>query len=418
MSPPMPVEPGSVMLSPAATATAASAQLPPLRRISRPHCAARGCVQATMALVLWTVERREGKAAKGGCGEGKVEVGLRGMVGGDRGSEGGGRVVSKRVEGGPGGVYGKGMGLLARASTRRKVGGSNAREHDERGRWDVHTPPSSANCSAYRGGAIAETWKGRYRYYLSSPLMQHSQTSVMITHNNNPESPDRILGSIDVNRTKRNLLPSLLMQIRTPIPLHTPALLPIFANLRLEEFVLIALIPPTLLLLRGLAAIATPTTTTGLLLLLVLKAAGSRVVHWHRRGRRARLLLGSKVLAVHCGEDGGEVDVLSAVDGLRLWLLEWLLLRLLSRSSSSSAELVEGWCLLRLTLLLWKHVLEVTEQALKVELRSGLLWRWRGLCVSRRRLRLRRLLLPGSEVLRQAVPRLALLRIGVRLRSS
>lgn len=38
-----------------------------------------------MALVLWTVERREGKAAKGGEGLGKVEDGLRGMVGGDLG---------------------------------------------------------------------------------------------------------------------------------------------------------------------------------------------------------------------------------------------------------------------------------------------------------------------------------------------
>ena len=59
----MPVLPGSVMFRPAATATAASAQLPPFRSTSRPHCEASGCVHETMPFVLWTTERRDGKAA-------------------------------------------------------------------------------------------------------------------------------------------------------------------------------------------------------------------------------------------------------------------------------------------------------------------------------------------------------------------
>ena len=76
----MPVLPGSVILSPAATATAASAQLPPLRKISRPHCDARGCVQATMAWVLWTTERREGNEEKvGGALEAEIALVLSGM---------------------------------------------------------------------------------------------------------------------------------------------------------------------------------------------------------------------------------------------------------------------------------------------------------------------------------------------------
>lgn len=36
-----------------------TAALPPARRISRPHFAARGCVQATMPSTLWTTLRRE-----------------------------------------------------------------------------------------------------------------------------------------------------------------------------------------------------------------------------------------------------------------------------------------------------------------------------------------------------------------------
>ncbi len=59
----MPVLPGSVIFNPAATATAASAQLPPLRRTQRPHCEASGCVEDTMPFVLWTTERREGNWA-------------------------------------------------------------------------------------------------------------------------------------------------------------------------------------------------------------------------------------------------------------------------------------------------------------------------------------------------------------------
>ena len=72
----MPVLPGSVRLSPAATATAASAQFPPLRRISRPHWVASGCVLDTMPLVLWTTERRDENAAnRGGTSQGlKAEL--------------------------------------------------------------------------------------------------------------------------------------------------------------------------------------------------------------------------------------------------------------------------------------------------------------------------------------------------------
>ena len=77
----MPVLPGSVMFRPAATATAASAQFPPLRRISRPHWVASGCVLETMPLVLWTTERREGKAAKRvGWSRGLREEVVRGMT--------------------------------------------------------------------------------------------------------------------------------------------------------------------------------------------------------------------------------------------------------------------------------------------------------------------------------------------------
>lgn len=69
------------MFSPAATATAASAQLPPLRRISRPQALARGWVDETMPLAEWTVERREGKYEY--CcssADGKREVEWRGIV--------------------------------------------------------------------------------------------------------------------------------------------------------------------------------------------------------------------------------------------------------------------------------------------------------------------------------------------------
>jgi len=73
----MPVEPGSVTLMAAATATAASfvglvcggsgdglrhtAALPPFLRISIPAAAASGCVHDTIPLVLCTTERRLGK---------------------------------------------------------------------------------------------------------------------------------------------------------------------------------------------------------------------------------------------------------------------------------------------------------------------------------------------------------------------
>jgi hypothetical protein len=80
MSPPMPVLPGSVTFSPAATATAASAQLPPRWRIASPQAAARGCVLAMMPRVLWTTERREGKGVRGvGVGVGEGGWGVRGI---------------------------------------------------------------------------------------------------------------------------------------------------------------------------------------------------------------------------------------------------------------------------------------------------------------------------------------------------
>lgn len=72
--------PGSVMFSPAAMATAASAQLPPLRRISRPQALAKGCVEETMPLAEWTVERREGKYEYWCSVEGKMDVEWRGIV--------------------------------------------------------------------------------------------------------------------------------------------------------------------------------------------------------------------------------------------------------------------------------------------------------------------------------------------------
>lgn len=77
----MPVLPGSVKFRPAATATAASAQLPPFWRISIPHLAARGCVQATMPFVLWTTDLRDEKERKSKPLGARAE-GFRGIVGG------------------------------------------------------------------------------------------------------------------------------------------------------------------------------------------------------------------------------------------------------------------------------------------------------------------------------------------------
>lgn len=53
----MPVDIGSVTLSAAATATAASAAFPPISRILIPALEARGCVQHTMPLVEYTALR-------------------------------------------------------------------------------------------------------------------------------------------------------------------------------------------------------------------------------------------------------------------------------------------------------------------------------------------------------------------------
>ena len=77
----MPVLPGSVIFSPADTATAASAQLPPLRSTSRPHWVASGCVLETIPLVLWTTERRDENAAnRGGTSQGLRAEQFNGMV--------------------------------------------------------------------------------------------------------------------------------------------------------------------------------------------------------------------------------------------------------------------------------------------------------------------------------------------------
>src|SRR6187431_2815206 len=59
MSPPMPVDVGSVTLRAAPAATAASAALPPFDRISSPAAVAKGCDVATIPLRLYTGERRE-----------------------------------------------------------------------------------------------------------------------------------------------------------------------------------------------------------------------------------------------------------------------------------------------------------------------------------------------------------------------
>src|SRR5512140_907577 len=61
MSPPMPVEVGSVTLSAAATATAASAALPPRARISRPAATASGWEAATIPPRPITGELRDTK---------------------------------------------------------------------------------------------------------------------------------------------------------------------------------------------------------------------------------------------------------------------------------------------------------------------------------------------------------------------
>ena len=59
MSPPRPVEQGSVTARAAATATAASAALPPFFRMSRPIWEASGWELATAPLVQIKGERRE-----------------------------------------------------------------------------------------------------------------------------------------------------------------------------------------------------------------------------------------------------------------------------------------------------------------------------------------------------------------------
>jgi len=61
MSPPIPVEVGSVTLSAAPAATAASAALPPFARISSPAAVARGCEVATIPFVEYTGERWDEK---------------------------------------------------------------------------------------------------------------------------------------------------------------------------------------------------------------------------------------------------------------------------------------------------------------------------------------------------------------------
>ena len=79
MSPPMPVMCGSVTLSTAAAATAASMALPPRRSTSRPAAEASGWLVATAPLRAWTVERpamevgrwaRRGSAAPGSMASG------------------------------------------------------------------------------------------------------------------------------------------------------------------------------------------------------------------------------------------------------------------------------------------------------------------------------------------------------------
>src|SRR5512143_373834 len=65
MSPPIPVEVGSLTFSAAATATAASAALPPRDRISIPAATASGCEAATIPPRQRTGERREAKV--GSC---------------------------------------------------------------------------------------------------------------------------------------------------------------------------------------------------------------------------------------------------------------------------------------------------------------------------------------------------------------
>ena len=61
MSPPIPVEHGSVIFIPAATATAASAAFPPAASMRCPAAAANGCVHAMMPFVECTVDRRDAK---------------------------------------------------------------------------------------------------------------------------------------------------------------------------------------------------------------------------------------------------------------------------------------------------------------------------------------------------------------------
>src|SRR5688500_9779854 len=61
MSPPIPVDVGSVTLSAATAATAASAAFPPLARISSPAAVAKGWDVATIPLRPYTEERREVK---------------------------------------------------------------------------------------------------------------------------------------------------------------------------------------------------------------------------------------------------------------------------------------------------------------------------------------------------------------------
>lgn len=56
-----------------------TAALPPARRISRPHCAASGCVHATMPSVLWTTLRREGNLVKSSIGARNTDELVRGI---------------------------------------------------------------------------------------------------------------------------------------------------------------------------------------------------------------------------------------------------------------------------------------------------------------------------------------------------
>ena len=68
------------MFNAAATATAASAALPPDCKILWPACAANGCVHATIPLVLWTTLRRLAKETNSGSEEGKMALALSGML--------------------------------------------------------------------------------------------------------------------------------------------------------------------------------------------------------------------------------------------------------------------------------------------------------------------------------------------------